>query len=159
MIAASVFRQVYESAIRDVHRTVFLGDIDTFTVQLTDMILIVKKQAAVLSPELSDQIPDDLIDTLIDVQSNPLVLDAVQIAENIRLLAFALPLVAFTAFGSSIFLTDNRRQARVARGHGCRRHRRDRSGHRVGGRLANRTWFRGRGGARCRQRFLERLCR
>ena len=119
VIAAPVFHQVYESAIRDLHRTVFLGDIDTFTVQLTDMILIVKKQAAVLSPELAEQIPDDLIDTLIDVQSNPQVLDAVQIAENIRFLAFALPLLAIAAFGASIFLADNRRQAWVRAGMGA----------------------------------------
>ena len=119
VIAAPVFHRVYESAIRDLHRTVFLGDIDTFTVQLTDMVLIVKKQAAVLSPELAEQIPDDLIDTLIDVQSNPQVLDAVQIAENIRFLAFALPLVAIAAFGSSIFLADNRRQAWVRVGMGA----------------------------------------
>ena len=119
VIAAPVFHQVYESAIRDLHRTVFLGDIDTVTVQLTDMILIVKKQAAVLSPELAEQIPDDLIDTLIDVQSNPQVLDAVQIAENIRFLAFALPLLAIAAFGASIFVADNRRQAWVRVGMGA----------------------------------------
>ena len=119
VIAAPVFHQVYESAIRDLHRTVFLGDIDTFTVQLTDMILIVKKQAAVLSPELAEQIPDDLIDTLIDVQSNPQVLDAVQIAENIRFLAFALPLLAIAAFGASIFVANNRRQAWVRVGMGA----------------------------------------
>ena len=119
VIAAPVFRRVYESAIRDLHRTVFLGDIDTVTVQLTDMILIVKKQAAVLSPELAEQIPDDLIDTLIEVQSNQQVLGAVQIAENIRFLAFTLPLVAIAAFGASIFLADNRRQAWVRAGMGA----------------------------------------
>ena len=159
VIAAPVFHQVYESAIRDLHRTVFLGDIDTVTVQLTDMILIVKKQAAVLSPELAEQIPDDLIDTLIDVQSNPQVLDAVQIAENIRFLAFALPLLAIAACGASIFVADNRRQAWVRVGMGS-----------VGigvivliiesaAGLVAPPRVRGRGGAGCRPRFLERLCR
>ena len=64
------------------HQTVFLGNIDTLTVQLTDVVLIVRTQAAVLSPELSAQIPDGHTDTLIEVQSHPLILDAVEILKK-----------------------------------------------------------------------------
>ena len=158
VIAAPAFHQIYEAAIRDLHRAVFLSDIDTFTVQLTDMVLIVKKQAAVLSPELSEQIPDNLIDTLIDVQSDPLITEVVRASEDVQALAFALPLVALAAFGSSIFLAANRRQAWVRVGMGV-----------VGiGAIvlvieAVAGWlivprFRGRADARCRPRFLGRLC-
>ena len=118
VLGAGAFRPVYEAAIRDVHQTVFLGDIDTLTVQLTDMVLIVRTQAAVLSPELSAQIPDGLTDTLIEVQSHPLILDAVQTGEDIRLLAFVLPLASIMAFGASIFLASDRQQAWVRVGLG-----------------------------------------
>ena len=118
VLGAGAFRPVYEAAIRDVHQTVFLGNIDTLTVQLTDVVLIVRTQAAVLSPELSAQIPDGLTDTLIEVQSHPLILDAVQTGEDIRLLAFVLPLASIMAFGASIFLASDRRQAWVRVGLG-----------------------------------------
>ena len=111
VIGSGAFRPVYEGAIRDLHRTVFIGDVDTLTVQLTDVVLIVRTQAAVLSPELSAEIPDELTDTLIEVQSHPLIIDAVQVGEDIRFLAFVLPLASIIAFGASILLASDRRQA------------------------------------------------
>ena len=111
IIGSEIFRPVYEAAIRDLHHTVFLGNIDTFTVQFTDMVLIVRTQAAVLSPELSAQIPDDITDTLIEVQSHPLIEDAARATSAIRFLAFLLPLASVVAFGASIFLASDRRQA------------------------------------------------
>ena len=111
VIGSEIFRPVYEAAIRDLHHTVFLGDIDTFTVQLTDMVLIVRTQAAVLSPELSAQIPDDITDTLIEVQSHPLTEDAAQVTWGIRFLALFLPLASVMALGASILLASDRRQA------------------------------------------------
>ena len=117
-IAAPAFRPIYEAAIRDIHQTALLGQLDTLTIKLTDMALIVKTQAAVISPEFSAQIPDSLTDTLIDLQSDPLLLDAVQAAADIHVLAFLLPLLSLAAFVGSILLSEDRRQAwvRVALG-------------------------------------------
>ena len=112
-LSAPGFRSVYETAIRDLHRTVFLGETDTLTVKLSDMVLVVKTQATAISPELGKQIPDNLTDTLIDLQSNPTLLNAVQIGEDIRLLAFVLPLAAFIAFIGAVFLAADRRRGLV----------------------------------------------
>ena len=112
-LSAPGFRSVYETAIRDLHRTVFLGETDTLTVKLSDMVLVVKTQATALSPQLGEQIPDNLTDTLIDLQSNPTLLNAVQIGEDIRLLAFVLPLAAFIAFVGAVFLAADRRRGLV----------------------------------------------
>ena len=68
VVSGQAFRTIYGAAIRDVHRTIFRGETNTVSVRLTDMVLIVRTQAAVLSPQLADEIPDDLTDTLIDVQ-------------------------------------------------------------------------------------------
>lgn len=112
-LSAPGFRSVYETAIRDLHRTVFLGETDTLTVKLSDMVLVVKTQATAISPQLGEQIPDNLTDTLIDLQSNPTLLNAVQIGEDIRLLAFVLPLAAFIAFVGAVFLAADRRRGLV----------------------------------------------
>ena len=112
-LSAPGFRSIYETAIRDLHRTVFLGETDTLTVKLSDMVLVVKTQATAISPQLGEQIPDNLTDTLIDLQSNPTLLNAVQIGEDIRLLAFVLPLAAFIAFIGAVFLAADRRRGLV----------------------------------------------
>ena len=49
-IASPAFRPIYEAAIRDLHQTALLGQLDTFTVKLSDMVLIVPTQTEVLSP-------------------------------------------------------------------------------------------------------------
>ena len=113
VLGSPIFNSVFESAIRDLHRTMFLGDTDTYTVQLTDMVLEVKAQATAISPDLGALIPDELTDTLIDFQSNPLVLNTVQTSDDIRLLAFLLPLAALLAFVATVFLSASRGQALV----------------------------------------------
>ena len=110
VIAAPAFRPIYEAAIRDIHQTALLGQLDTLTVALTDMALIVRAQAAVFSPEFSAQIPEGLTDTLIEVQSSQLLLDAVQVSASVRILAFLLPLLSLAAFGGSILLSEDRRR-------------------------------------------------
>ena len=86
-VGEPVFRLIYEAAIRDLHQTLFLGQTDTLAVQLTDMVLVVKTQAAVLAPELSGAIPDELTDTLIEVSAHTLTIEAVQFSEDVRFLA------------------------------------------------------------------------
>ena len=110
-LGAPAFQEVYQTAIRDLHRTVFLGQTDTFTVQLSDMVLVVKTQATALNPELGEQIPDGLTDTLIDIQSDKLVVDAVQYAKRVRILAFVLPLLAIITFAAAIAVATDRRRA------------------------------------------------
>ena len=117
-IASPAFRPIYEAAIRDLHQTVLYGRLDTLTIQLTDMVLIVQAQAAALSPDLSAQIPGDLTDTLIEVQSHPLLADAAQLSGDIRLLAFLLPLLSLAAFGGLILLSEDRRQGWTRAGAG-----------------------------------------
>lgn len=117
-VGEPVFRLIYEAAIRDLHRTIFLGQTDTLAVQLADMVLVVKTQASVLSPELSDAIPDELTDTLIDVSANSRAVEVVQVSEEVRLLAFVLPIVALLSFGGAVLLATDRRQALVWVGFG-----------------------------------------
>lgn len=58
---------------------------------------------------MSAQIPDDLTDTLIEVQSSPLLAEAAELSGAIRLLSFLLPLLSLACFGGSILLSEDRR--------------------------------------------------
>jgi len=113
VISGQAFRSIYEAAIRDVHRTIFLGETDTVSVRLTDMVLIVRTQAAVLAPQLADEIPDDITDTLIDVQSSQITVRALRFSKNVRLLALVLPLTSLIAFAAAVLLATDRRRALV----------------------------------------------
>ena len=108
VLGTPAFTAVFETAIRDLHRTMFLGDTDTLTVRLTDMVLLAKAQVTALNPDWGARIPDDLTDTLIDVQSNPIVLNAVQVGNDLRVLAFVMPLAALIAFAAAVFLSTTR---------------------------------------------------
>ena len=113
MVSGQAFRSIYEVAIRDLHRTIFLGETNTVSVRLTDMVLVVRTQAAVLAPQLADEIPDDLTDTLIDVQSSQIAVRALRFSKNVRFLAFVLPLSSLIAFAASVLLATDRRRALV----------------------------------------------
>ncbi len=113
VVSGQAFRSIYEAAIQDVHRTIFLGETDTVSVRLTDMVLIVRTQAAVLAPQLADEIPDDITDTLIDVQSSQITVRALRFSHRVRFLAFVLPLTALIAFTASVLLATDRRRALV----------------------------------------------
>ena len=118
VLGVQAFTSVYESAVRDLHGTVFRGDTDTLTVRLTDMVLLAKTQATALNPDLGAMIPDNLTDTLINIQSDPLLLNAVQVGNDTRILAFVLPLAALIAFVAAVFLAVSRGRALVGVGFG-----------------------------------------
>lgn len=108
VLGTPAFTAVFETAIRDLHRTMFRGDTDTLTVRLTDMVLLAKAQVSALNPDWGARIPDNLTDTLIDIQSNPLVLNAVQVGNDLRVLAYVMPLAALLAFAAAVFLSTTR---------------------------------------------------
>ena len=118
VLAAPSFQSVLQRALRDLHQTIFIGNTNTLTVELTDMVLVVKTQVSALSPELGAQIPDEITDTLIDIQSDPLLLEVVRAGEVIRVLALALPLLTLAAFAGAILLAADRRRTLVWVGFG-----------------------------------------
>lgn len=80
-------------------------------IRLGAILQIVRQQADVLAPELAEQIPDDLTDTLVDMPSDSRLLLLVQVTEDVWFLAFALPLLSLACFGGSILAARNRRRA------------------------------------------------
>ena len=118
VLATPSFQSVLQRALRDLHQTIFIGNTNTLTVELTDTVLVVKTQVSALSPEWGARIPDEITDAFIDIQSDPLLLEAVRAGEMIRVLALGLPLLTLAAFAGAILLAADRRRALVWVGFG-----------------------------------------
>ena len=111
VVEAPEFSEIVGGTIRDVHRAVLYGDGATFTVRLSDLAQFVKRQVVALAPELGVKIPDDLDDALIDLRTDPRLLQIVRITEAARILPYVLLLVSLACFAGSIPTARNRRRA------------------------------------------------
>ena len=114
-LRSDVTSGVVKAAVADVHRSVFAGD-DTVTLLLSDLLLVAKSQLTALDPEIGALIPDDLTDALIEVNADPVLVDAVQLGEDLTTLAAVLPLVAMAAFVAAVWVAADPRRAVVACG-------------------------------------------
>ena len=109
IVRSDVFGEIFTFAIKDLHRTVLTGD-DTVTMKLADLLLVAKTQLTVLDPELGALIPDQLTDAIIEVQTNPVLIDTLQLGEDVRIAALILPIVAILSFGTAVALSADRRR-------------------------------------------------
>lgn len=111
VVEAPELREIVEAVIGDVHAALFSGDTTTVTVKLSDLVVFVREQAAVLAPELGELIPDDLDDTLIDVRSDPRLVRLLQVTEAFRILPVILLLLALACLAGAVAAARDRRRA------------------------------------------------
>lgn len=104
VLRSDVAADIFGAAITDLHRTVFTDAEDTVTIRMADLIVVAKTQLTVLDPELGALIPDDLTDAIISVDTRQTLVDTAQFAEDLRLLAWVLPIVTLVAFIAAIWL-------------------------------------------------------
>lgn len=71
---------------------------------------------AKLDPELAEQIPDEVIDGVIGLRSDPAFVDALQLAESVKFIALVLPIVSFVGFAVVVWLSGDRRRAFITVG-------------------------------------------
>jgi hypothetical protein len=116
VLASPQFAEMVRFGVTDLHRTVFTEGNDTLSVRLTEVVFATKVSLAKIDPELAELIPNDVIDGLITVSSDPLFVDGVQAAESARVLAFVLPLLSALGFGLVVVLAEDRRRAITALG-------------------------------------------
>ncbi|MFW2381912.1 MAG: hypothetical protein ACN4GZ_09155 [Acidimicrobiales bacterium] len=102
--------------VADLHRTVFTDNRDTLSIELAELVLLVKVSLAKLDPDLAEQIPDDVTDGVIALRTDPVLVDALQLAETMRFLSFILPILSFVGFALAIWLSDDRRRAFITVG-------------------------------------------
>ena len=134
VIGSSAFEQLYETAVRQTHRTLFSDD--PIVLQLVDASIAVEVTLASFSPELAESLPS-LDGAVVELADSELVNTTLAISRGIRFLAAVLPLLAFAAFAGVV--GGRARAASRPRTH--RNHRRDR---RRPGRSSRSMWARQR---------------
>ncbi|MYE31464.1 MAG: hypothetical protein F4X80_02135, partial [Chloroflexi bacterium] len=98
VIGSSPFEQLYETALRETHRTLLSED--PIVLQIVDVSVVVKPTLANFNPELAESIPD--LDTeVLDLAESEAVHAVLDIAEGVRVLARVLPLLAVGALAAS----------------------------------------------------------
>ncbi|MXZ62809.1 MAG: phosphatidylinositol-specific phospholipase C domain-containing protein [Chloroflexi bacterium] len=108
VIGSSPFEQLYETALRETHRTLLSED--PIVLQIVDVSVVVKPTLANFNPELAESIPD--LDTeVLDLAESEVVHAVLDIAEGVRVLAQVLPLLAVGALAASWALPRGRRRA------------------------------------------------
>lgn len=108
VIGSSPFEQLYETALRETHRTLLSED--PIVLQIVDVSVVVKPTLANFNPELAESIPD--LDTeVLEIAESEALHTVLDIAEGVRILALVLPLAAVGALAASWAVARGRRRA------------------------------------------------
>ena len=108
VIGSVAFEQLYETALRETHRTLFSED--PIVLQIVDASVLVKPTLAHFNPELAESIPD--LDTeVLQVAESDYLHTLLTVSERVRILSLVLPLLAFAAFVASWGIARGRRRA------------------------------------------------
>ncbi len=110
VLGSSAFEQLYETALRQTHRTLFSDE--PIVLQLVDASIAVEVTLAQFSPELAESLPS-LDGAVVELADSELVDTTLSIARTIRVLATVLPLLAIAAFAASWAVARGRRRALV----------------------------------------------
>ena len=110
VLGSAAFEQLYETALRQTHRTLFSDE--PIVLQLVDASIAVEVTLASFSPELAESLPS-LDGAVVELADSEYVNTALSIARTIRFLAAVLPLLALAAFAASWAVARGRRRALV----------------------------------------------
>ena len=110
VLGSSAFEQLYETAVRQTHRTLFSDD--PIVLQLVDASIAVEVTLASFSPELADSLPS-LDGAVVELADSEVVNTTLAISRGIRFLAALLPLLALAAFAASWAVARGRRRALI----------------------------------------------
>ena len=105
LLVSDVATSTFVAAVADLHRTVFTDGNDTLIIRLADLIVVAKAQLSALDPEAGALIPDDLTDAIIDVQTSPAVIDAVQSVNELWAWSVLLSLLGMAALAIAAWLS------------------------------------------------------
>jgi hypothetical protein len=111
VVRSAAFRSLVRAAARDVHRSVFDRDANTVTLTVVDAGVLLNEAIGHLRPELATRIPVQLQVGLSDSTAERAAIDALDVAERIRVLAFVSALAALLLGAAAILAAPRRRDA------------------------------------------------
>ena len=107
VIGSAAFEQLYDTALRQTHRAL-LGD-EPIVLQIVDASVVVRSTLESFNPDLAAALPE--IDASLEVADSVYVDGVLRVADAVRFLALALPLLALAAFAGSWAVARGRRGA------------------------------------------------
>lgn len=107
VIGSAAFEQLYDTALRQTHRAL-LGD-EPIVLQIVDASVVVRSTLESFNPDLAAALPE--IDASLEVADSVYVDGVLRVANAVRFLALALPLLALAAFAGSWAVARGRRGA------------------------------------------------
>ena len=136
IVGSDAFGSLFRRSVLDVHRAVFARDEDTFTLTIADAGTVAAEALRVVRPELADQLEDSDQVVLLRRRIGAVTGDLARAADDARILAYVLALLALAAGVAAVALSGDRRHtvSRLGVGHGARRASRSSSAARSAGR-------------------------
>lgn len=108
VIGSTAFAQLYETALRETHRTLF--SLEPIVLQIVDTSLAVQATLASFNPELAESLPE--LDTeVLQVAESEYLHALFTVSERVRALAPVLPFLALAALAASWAIARRRRRA------------------------------------------------
>jgi hypothetical protein len=111
IVASGAFQSLFRSAVSDVHRTLFAGDQNTFTLTVADLGATIRGALEAINPKLARKVPGGTDIELLQSDPPDALADVVQASEEIHRLELILLLAALLLGGGAIAIAPDRRQA------------------------------------------------
>jgi hypothetical protein len=111
VIGSRPFRRILAVAARDTNRSILEGRENTILLDITDTTTLVLGGLKAFDPNLAARLPPSLEAGLIEVRNLEFPTEFVGLAEDVKELAFVLPVVALLTWAGAVALSPDRRRA------------------------------------------------
>ncbi len=113
VVDTQAFADIYRDSVRDLHADLFEGQSDERVLALTlvDAMIVITGFMEQAYPEVSNQLPEDLNNTLIGHREQEAAASAASLGEGIGYLSVGFPLLAAALYGTALWVAPVRRRA------------------------------------------------
>jgi hypothetical protein len=105
------FRRLFRAAVRDAHELFVERGEGDLVIDLANAGTLVAEALASVSPEVAEDLPDDLRPQVAELRESDFAARAVRTGRSLRTLGIVLPLLALLGFAGAIALAPSRRAA------------------------------------------------
>lgn len=109
VVGSAPFADLFRSAIRDVHRTLFEQDRDSFTLTVADIGATVRGALQAINPRLARSIPAGAAADVLESDPPPALVDLAQVADEIKPLPWILLAAGVLLAGAALWVSPDRR--------------------------------------------------
>jgi hypothetical protein len=116
VVASNAFAALFRAGVRDLHRAVLHHDRNTVTLTVADVGTLAAAALEAVKPKLAGQVRSTRLVRLVRDNVGTIPAKAIRIADDVRLLAVLLAIVAVLAAGGAVAVARDRRHACVELG-------------------------------------------